>query len=240
MDALKFNININNQIFSVILIYRLHSSSYNLFLDDLNELLFKNSTQNSILLGDINIDILINNKIKTDYISLLSSYGFSSIINQPTRHGINSKTCLDHVFIRTSKSYLNSIRYSVEHFGISDHDFITVVVSKIITPTNYLKSHSTKFINFDALNSALLMNDFNECNVDNPITAFNVFIDKLSSQINYHSFERRSHKKSFLKPWITNALFNKIVFKRNLYTIYKRSTSDKNKLYSKLKKYSNN
>lgn len=44
-----------------------------------------NKFKNSILIGDININLFKNIDIKTEYLNIFSEYGYLSIINKPTR-----------------------------------------------------------------------------------------------------------------------------------------------------------
>lgn len=76
-------------------------SNMQLFLKNLGDTLkLYKDHENITLAGDINIDLVENDKSKidpNDYLCLLSEHGLLPVIYTPTR--IN--TCLDHIFIKT-------------------------------------------------------------------------------------------------------------------------------------------
>lgn len=65
----------------------------------------KNMTFNySFFVGDINIDILKDNELPQEYLSILNEAGYTSPINNYTRIQNNAKTCLDHIFVKLKKA----------------------------------------------------------------------------------------------------------------------------------------
>lgn len=55
----------------------------------------------TVLLGDMNINIAGNNNVDNNYLDLLSTNGFISLINIFTRIPVSSfSSCIDHIFIK--------------------------------------------------------------------------------------------------------------------------------------------
>jgi len=102
---------INNIVvpLNLICIYRSPSGIINEFLTRLEAILMsdKDIVDNTmtILLGDININIIGNDNVENNYLDLLSSNGFSSLINVYTRIpvGISKNSCIDHIFVKSNK-----------------------------------------------------------------------------------------------------------------------------------------
>ena len=65
----------------------MHSQSITTFLSDITIILNNLKNKNVVLLGDMNIDILppINENVSLDYLYLMSSFGFESLVNSVTR-----------------------------------------------------------------------------------------------------------------------------------------------------------
>ena len=50
-----------------------------------------------MILGDFNLDILLNGNSQSQYCDVLQANGFINFINEPTRETMTSKSCLDHI-----------------------------------------------------------------------------------------------------------------------------------------------
>ena len=76
------------------------------------------------ILADININLNKSNVVSNEYMSTLTSAGFTTLINQPTRifhyEGINTVTCstLDHIITNSSASFFNT---GILIADVSDH-----------------------------------------------------------------------------------------------------------------------
>lgn len=97
---------LNNDNFLIYACYRSPSSNKTQFIEELGKLLSSHSTSSHcILIGDINIDILTPSYTNHThhYITLLSAMNFNSMIQGVTRFEGTSKSCLDHIFVKTNK-----------------------------------------------------------------------------------------------------------------------------------------
>lgn len=123
-DIIRVDSIVDEKKFIFICIYRLHAQSINSFLCDISNYLKSLKCKNVVLLGDINIDILppVNDSMSLEYLHLLSSLGFESLINSVTRP--SSGTCLDHVFTRTLPCFI--VDTKVYDYNITDHSMISI------------------------------------------------------------------------------------------------------------------
>lgn len=134
--------------------YRSPNGNANIFLEQLQDILFNITTENKniniIFCGDINIDLLNNNRLANNYLDLMTSYGFTSYVNSPTRVWEGNKTCIDHIFTKKiDKYYIDNaiiLKTSItDHFPI----FIQIMpytIQKSIEITDNL-SNTRKFFN---------------------------------------------------------------------------------------------
>ncbi|KAJ8976052.1 hypothetical protein NQ317_012599 [Molorchus minor] len=104
INVIKLDIlNIYKNDISILATYRSPDTSPTDFICALDTYLQNNKTETnySIFIGDINIDILEPEKgICLDYLNILHIHGYKSYINEATREMNNSRTCLDHIFIK--------------------------------------------------------------------------------------------------------------------------------------------
>ena len=109
----------------------------------------------TILLGDINIDLLSEkvDKLKTSWIELTTAMGLTQIIKTLTRETDNTKTLIDHIYVNNDLPVLHSVPIN---YGISDHFPVFAVPnlknnSKISNKTHKQMSYRTyKTFNPDA------------------------------------------------------------------------------------------
>lgn len=91
-EAILIDININNNITSLLSIYRPPSANIPQFIKELETVIKTiKRKQNIILVGDINIDILRENLTTKTYLNMIMSYGLQCMVNQCTRVDITKK-----------------------------------------------------------------------------------------------------------------------------------------------------
>ena len=151
MDV-ELNCSKNNYLFGVI--YRHPNSKVNNFLQELNtELsLITQKTKKCIIMGDIKVNLIEKSTPTVDYLLMLQSSSFSSVLSKPTRITPTSKTLIDHILT-------NDVNLTVKHciiiHKIADHLPITCMVSdeqsnnvglqvkQIIYKQHFLRSYTT-------------------------------------------------------------------------------------------------
>ena len=77
-----------------------------------------------ILLGDFNVDLLLNNQLSNDLTTMLSSFHFTQVVGEPTRLSKNLASLIDHVYLTDSS--LLSFCSTSPPLGYSDHRSITL------------------------------------------------------------------------------------------------------------------
>ena len=104
---------------AVVSIYRSPSTCPHAGLQELSTLLDKlfPCVKHVILAGNFNINLHNDSSITNRYVSLLSDYGLSQYILQPTQVSLQSSTLIDHVICTNDISVLNSS----QAVGLTDH-----------------------------------------------------------------------------------------------------------------------
>ena len=130
--ALKLSV--SNNSFAVIFIYRSPTGDFIYSLNQLESILNKiyNSSIDTIICADFNINYLQDNSRKQLLDSLLASFNLFSTVKFPTRNFNNSSTLIDNIYVDTYK-----YDFSVYPFinGLSDHDAQIITFPYILTST---------------------------------------------------------------------------------------------------------
>lgn len=168
-------------------IYRSPNENISLFLDGLEVYLNSNNKScNSIVCGDLNINILKNTLISTEYLNIMSSNDFISCINNYTRVYNTSQSCIDHIFIRNIVT--DNTNSFILKSDITDH-YATIIY---IQNSNNL-NHNTdinlpeirNIINIEHLNMLINTEDWDNVqrnnDVNNVYESFNKTINHLIS-----------------------------------------------------------
>lgn len=190
------------------------------FVESLNVLLENLHYPNIIIIGDINVDIMENNKDvhSSIYLNLLASHSILPAHSYPT-HG---KTCLDHVML---KSKLPAFCHVAES-TVTDHYSVFFILERNIREDIVL--HRVKRIDYGNLDKdmeTLYLNPVFECMDTNLATS--LLISEIKSKIEQNTkIVMVSNRKRIKKPWITIGLLKCI--------------KNRDKLHKKLKKNPNN
>ena len=123
LNAVKFELFNKNtdQHLTSLLLYRKNNSNVLQFVQDVGYVLTVCNID--IILGDFNINYLYNDSIRP-LESVLSSFGYSQIVQSPTF--ISAGSMLDQVYLKTSN--LELVQNSVLSVYYSDHDAVQVSV----------------------------------------------------------------------------------------------------------------
>ncbi|XP_039297334.1 uncharacterized protein LOC120354358 [Nilaparvata lugens] len=127
-DVLYLQCALSNYNFNLICLYRWHGFDCDRFLSSLDSVVARSTTCDTVLIGDVNINILINDDNKVDsYLEILSCYGFEPVINIPTRVTETTATLIYHVFIR-SRTFTHFVRGAVIETLIGDHRAVSLTL----------------------------------------------------------------------------------------------------------------
>jgi uncharacterized protein YktA (UPF0223 family) len=230
------NLSYNNRSYKLSLfgIYRQCKFTYNKFKDDFERLLGK-CNDPTIFIGDFNLCLLKNTGSKLFYLNLISSYGFESLVNEPTRVVNESSSCLDHVLVRNSSNL--EFEYKVHKLNITDHYGISVFIrcNKISSEERFFKVLDKDLfrrrIVLSNWNSIMSCNDVNTC-VDN---FYNIYQDCYNSSCYLKKVNSNNRKRS---EWINEYLIRLINQKNNLYKAYSKNRENE-RLKKEYKSFSN-
>nr|CAI5832635.1 unnamed protein product [Callosobruchus analis] len=197
------------------------------------------ANQTSIIIGDINIDILADYDYAHDYLNILYSNGFRSFVNQYTRQFKNQNSCIDHIFIKSS---VNAYAFKpiIYRHNVTDH-------YPIILQTNFdskrEENHPAKFktyINYAKLYkhfSREVWNDFFK--LDHPNDIAQNLIEKIGNSITKNTIKVKTTKKHRKrKDWVTTAVLNSVNKKNEMYRLLSKDWNNE-QLHNDYKKYKN-
>lgn len=242
IKAIKLNILYATNTIQIIAIYRSPSLCALDFNSHLGRYLnsLKSYKDIELIVGDMNLDILDNNEYCQEYLNILAEQGYISAINTYTRVQANSKTCLDHIFLKTNIPRNNFVPVVLQ-VQITDHYpvLIQFCFCNDIQNTVY-KNRYKQYIDYKKLNEELSFETwldlYSELNID---IAVDMFIDKLKLYIERctkkYKIKRQDIKRS---PWITNGILKSINTKDELFNRVKRNPRDSD-ILNKYKKYRN-
>lgn len=233
-DVLQINFNVHNDFFSVICVYRFNFYSVDAFVDDFSGYLTSVHTKNLFVLGDLNINLLkiAECDLVKNYVSMMSSFGLKSIVNEPTRITQSSATCIDHIFARLKPFSRFDLLGEVWDYKLSDHCLISLKfdVLPIASPKSVGRKQFRK-INYDKLNELLQVEQGRllfECDAGD---AFKHFMDILTAKIEDSSYTVEiNFKRKKIKPWMSNALLNRIELRNSLLKLLHKNPNNVNLL----------
>lgn len=221
-EAILIDININNNITSLLSIYRPPSANIPQFIKELETVIKTiKRKQNIILVGDINIDILRENLTTKTYLNMIMSYGLQCMVNQCTRVDITkkTKTCIDHMFLRNNKQ--TNATAAIITTSISDHFSLFCCIKEDIN------KQSKETLNFQGphLNNSKINQMINNENWNtlmeqeqNPNNIFNKFHKKICQIYAKSEIKNKKiSKKRSNNPWINEEVIKLCDFRDKLY-----------------------
>ena len=155
-------------------VYRPPSGDTYIFMTQLEHLLVKVFRENKhiFVLGDFNIEMLVENEKSRMLLSLLNSFNLTQTVFENTRITKDSATCLDNIF--TNKDYKNAV--VCEHF-ISDHS-----AQKITFGVNYNEENHNYYVRkFTDRNKTVFLGSLGE---QDWAEVYNIQIDDVNKQWN--------------------------------------------------------
>lgn len=212
VHGLCFDLTYLNKQFNLLTVYRTHDCDLDNFTAALNQHYSKLSSNKSyLLIGDVNANLLATDNKTERYLDVLYEAGFMCGINSPTREVGDSKTIIDHIFIRHNN--YNELKTAVFKSNITDHYCVALEINIIRERTLTAQSDTATFINKHLLGK--LVRDFNwTCVTDiNEVNNSADLFFKILKDLSEESREVYSSNKPRLKrikPWITENLIRGI------------------------------
>ena len=219
------------------------------FVENLNNCLSNSNSFNSqevILLGDFNVNLIDRNKklihekgyrfsrdekkystsihLTKHYSQLLKTNGFKQIINDPTRITDTTESLLDHILVNTPNRISQS---GVISKGISDHDMIYCTRKHFKEKSG--KHNSIKIRSMKKYSPELFLEELNKISFPDYSTfqcvnaAYSDFISKLMSVIDKIAPIKEIRVKGNSKPWFDGTISERIKIRDKLRKKYKKS-----------------
>lgn len=191
--------------------YRMPSFNVETYFELLEQHIKKNAYNShyntiNIFIGDFNIDLLdLQDENTNNYLNIMSKYGYTSYINEPTRVTDSSQTCIDHIFVNNRCKNQNiKMKQFIWQNDTTDHYPIIINIqqdNQVIKQPN----NSSKKINYEKLKQLLSSITWHEVthSLDSN-AATNSFIKIIKENVIKASISsKQNRKKRFIKPWIT-------------------------------------
>lgn len=111
----------------------------------------------TILLGDVNIDILKQSAQSSDYLAYIGSHGFMPLVNIVTRPG-KTGSCIDHILARNHEEVLNLLCGAIDLLtpdhrpvfaaftGLGQQTHIRPVVKNLVRTRNFSNRNHSAFL----------------------------------------------------------------------------------------------
>ena len=220
IKLLRLNLNVDRCRIVVDSLYRPPSTNIDEFNLNLSDF-FKNYSydKNKIYFftGDINIDICSHKKYSQDYLNVLSEMGYKSLIGKYTRIQGGSKTCIDHIFVKSPDS--RSFNSFVIQTDITDHfPIIAVMNQKVEQHIN--KNKKIFAINEKKLKDLIQREDWRDVydsqDVDYCLDQMVNAIKNAVTKSTYSYTSKNIAKKR--QPWVTLGIIQSIQRKQNTNT----------------------
>lgn len=203
-------------------IYRNLDYTIDVFNHEFKDILKLLKQPNICIIRDLNINLFETSCYITEYLNILSQFGFQSYINKPTRSYNSSSTCIDHIFVRSNSFQIKSGIFITD---ISDHYPILCQFENCETqpPTN--KSLSTLSLNYSKFYEYLATYKFkyNEnSTLDQQYRKFAFDINNIKNNFKFP----KSFRKKCKNPWVTPEILSLIKRKEKLYKKFKKYPFD--------------
>lgn len=227
--ALEVNIVYDNDTYQLIAIYKSPQINIADFNDSLKSYIKHiKKTDYSLIIGDVNIDILSENINSYEYLDILSENGFISQINKYTREQNESKSCLDHIFLKSKSGVSHGDVAAIIKTNITDHytTILNIGTEKVKECINENKIYEiidkTKLL--DLIRNETWSDIYYH---DNPDTSYNIFYDIIKQAIKQSTiikmFNNKTRKR---KPWITTGIIRSMNKRDQLYQKHLKNIED--------------
>lgn len=225
IKLLEIKINPKNTNESIIIsaVYRSPStdiSEFNRHLHSYLESIDIKRNNYNILIGDMNINILEKDEPTNEYLNILNEFGFVSMVNIPTRVQGNSRTCIDHIFVKSKNNNIDNLLPLVIQTCITDH-YTTVlqIISNDTVSKNIDNALYKSVTNFNNLKARFRNVCWDQVYSENDIEAATKKFVEITKDIVEECSEtvkikRKYHKKA---PWMTNAILTSVNRKNEIF-----------------------
>ncbi|CAK1585022.1 unnamed protein product [Parnassius mnemosyne] len=218
----------SNYITNICAVYRPPSSSKNLFIDELLNLIDNYSCDTDLyLLGDINIDLKLDNPAKHKYNNMLHSLGLLCGITAYTRielsNGRLSKSCIDHIYARSRTQDLYTAA-----IGTTLADHRAVIIACVGPRTQAVPTYKI-CLNNKKLNSLLEEIDWTPTyDMTCPLNIYNYIYTKFTECYKKSEYSIKINTKitRINNDWINNKIIKACEYRDNLFFQWIKNTNN--------------
>ena len=233
IEVCTIELNLNNQTWYLIGLYRPHSDCIDNFSDELHQILTNPIIRNKpcFIMGDFNINLMNNDTETLTFINNLNAKHFINTITKPTRiSDSHNPSILDHIWLNKPTSYASGIILT----DTTDHYPTFFRLPKLDTNSN---SDKIK-ISFRPINDASCQESFQRMLADFDWESIksnssNNYLNKFLKTLNEifcQCFPEKTKfvtSKAFTNPWITPKLRKLIKIKSEFFKLYKMNIISK-------------
>lgn len=180
--------------------------------------LFSASYSYTFILGDLNINLLVDSVESKYLLSIAQSFNLKQVIREPTRITRQSDSLIDVIFIDRGIEVIDS--GTVEMYNLTDH---RLIYTKLCVATNKKTIRKITYRSFKNFNRTDFDNDLRNINFEEMLDrsdSIDTAIDSLNNTLNF-VFDKHAPFVSIIanhksKPYITETLKEIIKLKKKL------------------------
>lgn len=224
IKCIRVNINQGSKCCSMTAVYRPHSISVLDFIADLSRYLGSTAkSQTEVIIGDMNIDILKQDDDEVqEYLNVMYQNGFKSLINKATRVEKNSKSCIDHIFLKSNHPVSGGFVPLILQSKITDH--CPVLLGFPLEKTTCKQSIINKYVNYQLLGDLMRRGNFDVLYGSNDVDFItDNFVNAIQAVTEKCTTVKIICIKSKKKPWVTRGLIKAMEVRDKLYKRYLRT-----------------
>ena len=253
IESLFISLRNEGQTHTVGIVYRPPNGDMSTFIKWMSEVLesLSDRKHNTIIMGDFNINMFIENKISSSFDDIIICNGFTSTISVATHIKENcQRSCIDNIRVKNPDYVCAS---GVIDTQISHHRslFLNYMLPKDINASRQSGKAGVDKIkydfctkNLDKLNATLSTRLMEEKAIPSYESFISIFNKSMNDTCMLKSI-KLSKRNKVRNPWITLGIINSIAHRDNLYKKWKKSTTKScqfgdPKLYENYCKYRNN
>lgn len=238
----------NNVQIKLLAIYRPPNLSQRQFISEIEMIISKSAIRNFVVVGDVNIDLLKgDDTIAQSYENVLACHGFYKCITEATREemrgGMVTKTCIDHIFVRSNAKLINSAIATVK---LSDHYMVLsdIIFNDLSNSTGESPNETCVKIREDVLLRELTSFDWNSLlKIEDGNELYAKIVEAFELCYDAATFTRKvsGRKPRVQKSWINKDIKNKLKERDKLFRKWKNCKNSLRQIYEiEYKKYRNN
>lgn len=225
--AVQAEIKFGNKSTMVTALYRSPSSREDEFVVHLEHYLKQVNNISSdyhVIIGDMNIDTNKENELVSCYLNTMSEHGYFSMVNENTREQGESRSCIDHIFLRMKNLHRHDECFSgVFDTSITDHKSTMLGIPCKNTEERTHRGGTRTCIKYESVRESLRMHDwsfyYSLDTADKQAYYLTETLSRVIAQSTITMKIRKSENKR--KKWITAGLVKSISKKNALHREYK-------------------